>query len=281
MASLAGGSDKKGPRREQTTARLVPNPVSRCGGPAPEGLAPGWDRTTHATAAFVDNSHADATRRSDGTPKIVGGSMARDLQWRAEVAGEETSRASHLHQRHPRAMTHYRTSLPFVSALLTTFACSSSTPPAAAPPRTTPPATARAHASSESDSNQGAVVTVSDDIRRRCGIAEDATHFAYDSSRVSKQADSLLSRVVTCFTEGPLAGATLSLVGHADPRGDEEYNYVLAERRATGVQQRLESLGLPEHRISTTSRGEIHASGTDEATWAHDRRVDLQIGGAG
>ena len=35
--------------------------------------------------------------------------------------------------------------------------------------------------------------------------------------------------------------------------------------------------GMPGGKIAVTSRGEMDAKGTDEATWARDRRVDVVL----
>jgi peptidoglycan-associated lipoprotein len=69
----------------------------------------------------------------------------------------------------------------------------------------------------------------------------------------------------------------MRLVGHADPRGSDEYNLVLANSRADGVKIFLLSRGLRGQQMATTSRGEMDAKGTDEATWAADRRVDILL----
>jgi peptidoglycan-associated lipoprotein len=74
-----------------------------------------------------------------------------------------------------------------------------------------------------------------------------------------------------------LTGRALNLVGRADPRGDSEYNMVLGSQRASAVSSALESLGLASAQISASSRGEMDAKGTDEATWADDRRVDVRL----
>jgi peptidoglycan-associated lipoprotein len=66
-------------------------------------------------------------------------------------------------------------------------------------------------------------------------------------------------------------------VGHADPRGDEEYNLALGGRRADAVADALAQRRLSRNQISTTSRGEMEASGTDEPSWAKDRRVDVTL----
>ena len=70
----------------------------------------------------------------------------------------------------------------------------------------------------------------------------------------------------------------MRLVGHADPRGDEEYNYVLGQRRADNVRSAVVDAGMAAASIAATSRGEDDASGSDEQGWAKDRRVDIVLG---
>jgi len=80
------------------------------------------------------------------------------------------------------------------------------------------------------------------------------------------------------FPTDSLKGKTMRLVGHADPRGDEEYNMVLAGRRADNVKGAIAGAGLDSARMATTSRGEMDATGTDESGWEKDRRVDIMLG---
>jgi len=66
------------------------------------------------------------------------------------------------------------------------------------------------------------------------------------------------------------------LTGTCDPRGTEEYNLALGERRAQSAQQYLKSLGVTGE-ITVSSMGEELATGTDESGWARDRRVDFKF----
>ena len=121
-------------------------------------------------------------------------------------------------------------------------------------------------------------IAISDEIRKACGISDEDAYFAFDSARIDGRARGVLSQVTKCFKSGPLAGRQLNLVGRADPRGDNEYNMVLGGHRASAVGSTLEDLGLARDRISSSSRGAMDARGTDEATWAKDRRVDVLLG---
>ena len=85
----------------------------------------------------------------------------------------------------------------------------------------------------------------------------------------------MLNKLVTCFTTGKLSGRTMRLVGHADPRGEAEYNMVLGGKRADNVKVYLAAQGLPDRQEETTSRGEMDATGQDEPSWSEDRRVDV------
>lgn len=67
--------------------------------------------------------------------------------------------------------------------------------------------------------------------------------------------------------------------GHADPRGDSEYNEGLSAERAAAVRDALVRAGLPSDRIMTKASGESasHAAEGDLDAMALDRRVDLSI----
>jgi len=67
------------------------------------------------------------------------------------------------------------------------------------------------------------------------------------------------------------------LIGRADPRGTTEYNLALGERRARVVQRYMVSLGLLPDRLAVSSEGSEFATGTDDAGWRRDRRVDFRL----
>jgi peptidoglycan-associated lipoprotein len=101
-----------------------------------------------------------------------------------------------------------------------------------------------------------------------------SVYFDYDSSTLSDSARDQLSRNASCLRERGARGAHLT--GLTDPRGTEEYNLALGERRAQSAQQYLKSLGVSGD-ISYSSMGEELVSGTDESGWARDRRVDFKL----
>jgi peptidoglycan-associated lipoprotein len=128
------------------------------------------------------------------------------------------------------------------------------------------------------NSPTASAITIDDAILKACGIEAPKAHFAFDSANVQNQDTGTLEKVARCFTSGPLKGRTLKVVGHADPRGETEYNFVLGNSRADAVGGFLRSKGMDNAKIATSSRGELDATGTDETGWARDRRVDLLLG---
>ena len=67
--------------------------------------------------------------------------------------------------------------------------------------------------------------------------------------------------------------------GHADERGSAEYNLALGERRASAVKSYLVSLGIPDERITITSKGKESpfCSESGESCWQQNRRGHFLI----
>ena len=109
---------------------------------------------------------------------------------------------------------------------------------------------------------------------KRCDV--ENPHFFYDETTVRPQAVPELKRLAACLTTEPFAELDLRLVGHADPRGSEQYNRELAQERAQQVRNMLIDYGVPSERIEVATRGESEAIGdTPEASYGYDRRVDI------
>jgi peptidoglycan-associated lipoprotein len=121
-------------------------------------------------------------------------------------------------------------------------------------------------------------VHISDEILKACGISAPNAYFAFDSANLRPDDANVLAQLVTCFTTGPLKGRLLKLVGHADPRGGSDYNMALGQSRSDAVQQYLVGHGMDKGKTDSSSRGAMDATGTDEPSWARDRRVDILLG---
>jgi peptidoglycan-associated lipoprotein len=162
--------------------------------------------------------------------------------------------------------------------LLTTAACASSKPPPpiASTQAIASDASAKVLPRGDTSTPTSSSVHIEDRILRACGDIP-AAHFAFDSARIQPDAGAALGALARCFSTGPLAGKGMSLVGHADPRGETEYNLALGQRRAGSVATFEEGHGVRASNVTTTSRGAFDATGTDEQGWARDRRVDVLL----
>ncbi len=105
-----------------------------------------------------------------------------------------------------------------------------------------------------------------------CDIA--AIYFDFESNELSPATRDQLQTVARCMRERGYAH--LHLTGSCDPRGTEEYNLALGDRRARAVRDYLQSLGVEPAKLSVSSTGEEYARGEDESSWARDRAVALE-----
>jgi peptidoglycan-associated lipoprotein len=102
--------------------------------------------------------------------------------------------------------------------------------------------------------------------------ALDPVLFDFNESALTTEATATLARDADCLKK---IGRAVTLVGHTDPRGTQEYNLALSEKRAQSVRDHLGRLGVDGTKVSVLPRGSLDAKGTDEPSWAQDRRVDF------
>jgi peptidoglycan-associated lipoprotein len=102
----------------------------------------------------------------------------------------------------------------------------------------------------------------------------EPVYFDFNESALSTEATSAIERNADCLKKGG-AGKMVTLIGRTDPRGTEEYNLALSDKRAASVRERLARIGVDASKLRTVAKGELDATGTDESGWAKDRRVDL------
>lgn len=74
-------------------------------------------------------------------------------------------------------------------------------------------------------------------------------------------------------------GMRVSVTGHADAIGSDDYNQRLSERRAWSVGEALAQFGVSQRRIETRGMGEWEpiASNADEWGRARNRRVEISV----
>ncbi|HVJ19394.1 MAG TPA: OmpA family protein [Polyangiaceae bacterium] len=149
-----------------------------------------------------------------------------------------------------------------------------------------PDASARAAGAHASGEMPGPVVTttppvtVQEEVRTRCDLPDQrdtGLPFDYDEADLSPSDEEMLSALATCLGQGGLAGQGIRIVGHADPRGSDQYNMDLGMRRAVAVREYLFERGVSPGSIVIKSEGERDAAGKNEEGWAVDRRVEIEI----
>ncbi|HKQ04467.1 MAG TPA: OmpA family protein [Blastocatellia bacterium] len=124
-------------------------------------------------------------------------------------------------------------------------------------------------------------VNTSPAIATLFGQQVQAIFFDYDSADIKPESQDRLRRAAAWLTQSPFRSVAFRIEGNCDPRGTEEYNIGLGERRAQAAKEFLVSLGVDASRIQTVSYGEERASGGSEGSpssvpsWAHDRRDDF------
>ncbi|MEK6531534.1 MAG: peptidoglycan-associated lipoprotein Pal [Deltaproteobacteria bacterium] len=75
------------------------------------------------------------------------------------------------------------------------------------------------------------------------------------------------------------AGIRIVVEGHADERGETEYNLALGDRRARSVKRFLEDFGVHDERIATITFGEEKPADLshNEDAWSRNRRAEFML----
>jgi peptidoglycan-associated lipoprotein len=106
----------------------------------------------------------------------------------------------------------------------------------------------------------------------RAGSVVGDIFFDFDSSALSSEAQQQLSQNAAWLQKHP--GSAVTIEGHCDERGTDEYNIALGERRADAARSYLVNLGVAGGSLSTVSFGEERPfdPGHNEEAWAKNRR---------
>jgi peptidoglycan-associated lipoprotein len=97
-------------------------------------------------------------------------------------------------------------------------------------------------------------------------------YFNYDKADLLEPARAALQRNADWLKKW--TSTRISVEGHCDSRGTNEYNIALGERRASAVRDYLVSLGIAGDRIMSVSKGEESPFCTEEteSCWTQNRR---------
>ncbi|NTV66636.1 MAG: peptidoglycan-associated lipoprotein Pal [Chlorobaculum sp.] len=124
-------------------------------------------------------------------------------------------------------------------------------------------------------SGQGAgaaVETQNVDQKLSTGTIIGDIFFDFDSSALSDEAQEQLKQNAAWMQSHPFPAVTVE--GHCDERGTDEYNIALGERRAEAARNYLVTLGVKSNRLTAVSFGEEKPfdPGHNEEAWAKNRR---------
>lgn len=108
-------------------------------------------------------------------------------------------------------------------------------------------------------------------------VMQEDIHFAFDKSFLSPVAQENLKRKAEWLRANP--DATVTIEGHCDERGTNEYNLALGDRRAESAKSFLVDLGIAPDRLTTISYGEERPVDPrhNEEAWAKNRRAHFVV----
>ncbi len=109
------------------------------------------------------------------------------------------------------------------------------------------------------------------------GIVLSTIYFDYDMSSIRADQRQRLADNASVLETNPDMGVTVQ--GHCDERGTNEYNIALGQRRADSVVRYLINYGIDPARLTTVSYGEEQPVdfGHDESAWWKNRRAEFVI----
>jgi len=139
------------------------------------------------------------------------------------------------------------------------------------------------------EGNVQATVTVTDNagnqasastnllVRRSVVLEFEDVHFDFDRFNLRPDALKILDEAIARLQANPSINVTIE--GHCDSIGTQQYNLALGERRASSVRDYLVSRGIAASRLRTVSYGEDRPIDTNEtaAGRARNRRAHLAI----
>jgi peptidoglycan-associated lipoprotein len=113
------------------------------------------------------------------------------------------------------------------------------------------------------------------------GMLSAMINFDYDKSNIRPGDAAILDQKIAILQANP--ALRISITGHCDERGSDEYNLALGNRRALAAREYLVNRGISADRISTASRGEEQPMdpASNESAWSRNRRDEFAITAGG
>jgi len=106
----------------------------------------------------------------------------------------------------------------------------------------------------------------------------DKIQFAYNSAEILPASNKILDAVGITLAHHP-EFVLLEVAGHADERGNDDYNLKLTQDRVNSVVRALIARGIDHSRVRSKGYGEYCPidPGHNEAAWEQNRRVEFKI----
>ncbi len=122
----------------------------------------------------------------------------------------------------------------------------------------------------------GEIVEISNTSRSVEGRVQDI-YFSFDSWAISEEGARYLKEDAEWLRANPDKGLTIE--GHCDQRGTQDYNLVLGKKRAEAARDYLVNLGIQPHRIKIVSYGKERpfCQNNNEACFQENRRNHMVV----
>jgi outer membrane protein OmpA-like peptidoglycan-associated protein len=105
-------------------------------------------------------------------------------------------------------------------------------------------------------------------------------NFKYNSVDVTDESKKNIDVLARALQDASFAGKTITIVGHSDARGAEEYNQGLSEKRALAIAQQIaEKIPGIGDRLQVSGFGESQPlyEGKSEDVYLLNRRIEVQV----
>jgi peptidoglycan-associated lipoprotein len=107
----------------------------------------------------------------------------------------------------------------------------------------------------------------------------ETIYFDFDKSNIRKDQEANITGNAGWLKKDDNAKAKVTIEGHCDERGTDEYNIALGDRRAKSAKKFLVNMGVDKKRIKTISYGESRPAkkGHNEDSWKFNRRAEFLV----
>ena len=108
-------------------------------------------------------------------------------------------------------------------------------------------------------------------------IMSEDVYFDFDRSELTEKAKELLAQVGELLLKEQRF--TITIEGHTDARGTEDYNFTLGAKRAMKVKEFLAAYGIDSKRMESVSYGKEapKVEGTNEEAYSQNRRANFRV----